>query len=243
MKRCFREKICDIIEQCFDYLYIIFKWCCFPFCLILMCLKQLKWVIKHDIPWFYHKWISSPIISYDGKLEWNSFDGGLRSLFYTSFNNTNNYLLQEIPSDYMDKVDIIRELIFTTIIDFVEKEKCFENNEYFLDYSAEEAAEYYGVSLDYIKNIQQVGREIKRLYNYAKVAKESPERIFHALKLLNKINKSLYIKIVYPDVDSKKIEENYEYYSQSPENVLNLEEQINNIVIKKIVALRMYLWI
>lgn len=229
----FRKKFCDLIENAFDILWKILKWSIFPFCFILMCIKRLKWVFTQDIPWYYNTWVRSPILSWDGKLSLDT-DRARDSLIFLikrSFINPNDYLLKEIPSEWVDKPEVTSDLLFSCIIDFVEEEKCFESNEYFFNYSIEEAAKEFGVSATYIKEHQQLGYEIKRIYNYAKIAKEHPEKILEALKLLYKINKT-----------EEEIKENIEFYELYPDSYYGLEEQINDLVLKRIINLRQNLW-
>lgn len=229
-----KAKICDILENIFDFLWVILKWTMLPFCIVLMIIKNLK-NLKRDLKMYIDYEVSSPISIYDGKLEYNNFHPGrLRTLLKLSLNNPNQYLLDEIPSDWCDKPEMLRDIMYSMIIDMVEGEKCFETVYYFDD--IEDPGSDHG------RKIKKTGIEIKKLYNIIKIYRTDPDKIINALNLLYKINKEYAIKIVFgSNVDVSNVIDAFNLFKSK-----NLElfecDNIDNIIIKRIVRIRDYLW-
>lgn len=217
------EQIYSFISNRLDNIASCVKWVIlFPICFVLMITRHIKQISK-DIKAFKSLSLYSPITYYDKWYCENCHGVSLKTFFKNSYRTPNDYLIDVIPSDWCDKVEMIKRILFAMIIDFVEKEKCFET----VDYSWDE---------EHIK----LAKEIKRLYRYAKASDEQKEE---AVRFLYKmfpdefIKKMNYDKILKHTYGDKYTQLMLDYI---PEDYI--EYILDEIVIQRIVKLRLSLW-
>lgn len=219
------DKFCLGIEACLDFFcnYIL-KIILFPFALCCMLCKRLRLIFKKDIPYYfdkYQKW-QSPLQYYSGWF-WDSHHD-IKHAFRYAIKDPNQYLAEVIPVDWCDKCELSRNILFAMLINFVEKEKCFE-------------VVYYDTD---DKN-RKLEKEIKKLYNYCKLKEEQKLRIF---KNLIKILPEKEIYKILPDFETWLPKENGKIPEQYLEDLLvdALEEKFDTEVMHRITNIRMNLW-
>ena len=145
----------------------------------------------------------------------------IKYFIYRSYNSSNDYLRKVIPYDWCDKPELLRDILFAMIIDFVEKEKCFE----VIDYSWDEEH-------------RRREKEIKRLYKYCKLSSQQKEHYVSILLNLN--NKFLfnYILNKYPTLKNS-LNEDIDLHHFIIDTVI---DEMENNICKRIVQLRLNLW-
>lgn len=193
----------------------IFKWINFPLCFILFCIKRMKKVFTKDIPWFY---------------DYGMYDiQSIKELYRISIHEFNDYN-QDVSCYYLDKPEVMRDILFKMLEDFVENEKCFEYNCY-------EEDEYF-TPQENEKNIR-LGKEIKKLYNIIKLLKYHPEDLEKIAKLLYTIDANYFFAIIKntPKNLAKEYNLDYSYF------IMDLEETLTQKVCERIVKIRKNLWV
>lgn len=182
---------------------------------------MIKWTIGLLI------WICCQII-YALKVLIHNFEAfkylditNIKYFIYRSYNSSNDYLRKVIPYDWCDKPELLRDILFAMIIDFVEKEKCFE----VIDYSWDEEH-------------RQRKKEIKRLYKYCKLSLQQKEHYVSILLNLN--NKFLFNQILnkYPTLKNS-LNEDIDLHYFIMDTVI---EEMEDNVCERIVQLRLNLW-
>jgi hypothetical protein len=80
------------------------------------------------------------------------------------FNPRQKWLTDRIPNTWCDKTELIPDLLFTCLIDFVESEK--GTDQLNVDWSDDLAAGY--ITQEYVDSINTIYSEIQSAYEYAK---------------------------------------------------------------------------
>lgn len=82
------------------------------------------------------------------------------------------WLTKVIPNDWMDKPNLIDLVLFTSLEDFIEKEKGFETVEWYDDPDIDTTK----LSLHQLKT-REAAAELKRAYRWCKITKKIEERL------------------------------------------------------------------
>lgn len=97
---------------------------------------------------------------------WTEFKYGISSFF----NPRQKWLTSKIPKTYSDKVELLRIVCFECIVNFVEKEKCFEHINWESDEGHSIAASEIQKSYDMVKvEIPELEKLLEGSYKNSKV--------------------------------------------------------------------------
>lgn len=209
--------ICEcIIERILDIFWRILKYILFPICFILMCFKRLKYVFTQDIPVFLQYNVRSPLLYFRNKFEINN-DNNFRQLLKLCATHQQDYLLKIIPSDFCDKPELTRDLLFEIVKDFIEQEQCFQYTDY-----------------DWNDESKQFKRELIKIYNYIKTPRKKLEKAIH---ILLKVNPSI-VKDSHKEMNISNDE--FGYYEE-----IIIDDYISRLdteIMKRICTIRSRLW-
>lgn len=113
------------------------------------------------------------------------FYHNLRDKISTFFFPRQRWLTKAIPRTWCDKTELIPLLLFTCLIDFVEKEKGTE--QLHVDWTEDLEKGY--VTQEYVDSVNRIYSELEEAYRYAKTGRK---------ELLDALNKS------YPEINFSK---------------------------------------
>jgi hypothetical protein len=137
------------------------------------------------------------------------------------FNPRQRWLTKKIPKKWVDKPELIQDLLFAILVNFVEGEKGLEP----LDYDWTEDLKKGHVSQEYVDTHNRIHKDIKAVYDYI-----THERV----RLDNEQNEALkeLSDVCFTEVES----------FQKVHAIENMINDRDDWAVSEIVRLRRYLW-